>query len=40
MANETTTANDLHVLIVDDDLDDLAMLSDSFRSLSGGHWKI
>ncbi len=40
MAKEKEKKSDRHVLIVDDDRDDLAMLVDSFRVLSEGEWHI
>jgi CheY-like chemotaxis protein len=40
MAKPPSTADELPVLIVDDDPDDLAILSDAFRNLSEGRWKI
>lgn len=40
MTREKNNESGLHVLIVDDDRDDLTILVDSFRSLSEGRWRI
>jgi CheY-like chemotaxis protein len=40
MTHSAPNANDLHVLIVDDDQDDLVILGDAFHNLSEDHWKI
>ena len=40
MAKENNIEPELHVLIVDDERDDLAILDDSFRALSEGRWHI
>ena len=40
MSKENPANANLHVLIVDDDQNDLAMLGDAFRTLSEGRWEI
>jgi CheY-like chemotaxis protein len=40
MSKENSPPADVHVLIVDDDQNDLAILEDAFRALSEGNWKI
>jgi len=40
MSKEIKIEPALHVLIVDDDRDDLAMVVNAFRSLSEGHWQV
>ena len=40
MPKKNPSHAELHVLIVDDDRDDLTMLGDAFRTLSEGRWRI